>query len=120
MQPGSPEKPSYLLLQNTFDIVLGQEGMDKAYGRAIIRADQIATDLIMHWTGDHPANVRGKKGIGVIKGVLVNGKIQATPEEIKVLEKQQKGFLQFLVDRADEHWMRGDRGKIHERAQAGW
>ena len=112
--PGSATEPSYLLLQNTYDIVLVQEGMDKGYAEKVIRADQIAVDLIMYWTGDHPANVRGKKGVGVIKGKMVDGKVRATPEEITALKKQQDGFLQFLVDRADDFWMKGDRGKIQK------
>lgn len=119
--PGSPEKPQYLLLQNTYDLIIQQEGIgEKGHRAAPIMASQIAHDIIMHWTGDHPGNQRGKKGVGVIRGVrTVAGGIEATPDEILNLVTQQKAFLSFLVERADEWFDNGKRekiGKEHRKA----
>ena len=113
MEPGSPEKPSTLLLQNTFQgVTVNQGNGDPGQDAKPILAGQIAVDLISHWTGDHPGNRKGKKGIGVIQGRVEDGKIIPLPQEIAALEKTQREFLSFLVERADEYHDLGKREKI--------
>lgn len=116
LEPGSPEKPFILPLQNTFDMIIVQQGVGEVgHQPGTITAAQIAKDLIAHWTGDHPANRKGKKGIGVIKGHFDKGQVFASPQEIAELDKLQRAFLTFLVERADEYWdsgRPGDRDKI--------
>lgn len=111
---GSPEKPAYLHVKNTWDYVQVQEGVGQlGHNQASIYASQVAKDIIRFWTGDHPGNRRGKKGIGVVRGRIAN------LLEIKELEAQQKAFLSYLVDRADEAWDHGKREKIgHEHRRA--
>lgn len=115
IEPGSPEKPSYLPIQNTYDLIQQPESLTGPLGHrpATILASQIAVDLIQYWTGDHPGNRRGKKGVGVIKGTRTEtGSIVATPDEIVQLVKMQHDFLSFLVERADEYWDIGKREKV--------
>lgn len=114
IEAGSAERPSYLSLQNTFDMVIQQAGQEREYSPRPIPAAAYGNDIIRFWTGDHPANKRGKKGIGIIKGRLnqSSGKIEATPEEITELVRLQNGYLDYLVERADNFWDRGEREKI--------
>lgn len=121
IEAGSVERPAYLSLQNTFDMVIQQLGTEKGHYAATIPAAAYGNDIIRFWTGDHPANKRGKKGIGIIRGKFnrETSQVEATPEEIAELERHQHGFLSYLVERADNFWDRGEREKIgneHRRA----
>ncbi len=111
---GSVENPAYLKIKNTWDYILVQEGVGQVgHMPAPILASALVKDLINFWTGDHPGNRRGKKGVGAIRGTY------ATPQELKELEKYQKAWLTYLVERADENWDNGKREKIgneHRRA----
>lgn len=109
---GSPETPAYCLLKNVWDWITVQEGVgEKGYQQVTVTAGQIAIDLIKHWTGDHPANRRGKRGIGIIRGEFnpQTKRFEATAEEISILEKQQRGFLGYIVERCDQAWDSGKR-----------
>lgn len=119
IEAGSIEKPTYMVLQNTFDMIIQQQGQEKGHYPATIPAASYGSEIIRFWTGDHPANRRGKKGIGIIKGHVVNGLIQATDAELADLARLQNGFLTYLIERADMYWDRGEREKIgneHKRA----
>jgi hypothetical protein len=122
IEAGSVEKPAYMILQNTFDMIIQQIGQEKGSYPATIPAAAYGNDIIRYWTGDHPANTRGKKGIGIIKGQInAKNQIEATPQEIHELERLQNGYLDYLIERADNFWDRGDRDKIgvqHKRALA--
>jgi hypothetical protein len=117
---GSPEAPGYCVLHNTFDLVIQQEGMEMGVGPKPIMAAQIAVDLIRFWTGDHPGLIRGRKGVGIIKGKMdAQGKVTATSKEIAELAYQQNEFLRYLVEKADELWDTGKRFQItgeHKKA----
>lgn len=118
IEAGSIEKPTYMVLQNTFDMIIQQQGQEKGHYPATIPAASYGSEIIRFWTGDHPANRRGKKGIGIIKGHVVNG-LQATDAELADLARLQNGFLTYLIERADMYWDRGEREKIgneHKRA----
>jgi hypothetical protein len=112
---GSPENPAYLIIKNTWDWTIVQEGQGQRGDRQTpIFASSVANDLIRHWTGDHPGNRRGKKGVGIVVGQLneKTRRMEATPAEIASLEKAQKGFLTYLVERADQFWDSGQREKV--------
>lgn len=112
---GSPEKPSYMLVQNTYDIIMLQGPENKPeYQAAPINASHLATNLIDYWTGNHPGNKRGKPGIGVILGEIKDGVLNATAQEIEVLVRQQKEFNAYLVETADNLW---DSGKPENRVK---
>lgn len=119
IEAGSLERPSYLILQNTFDLIIQQQGTEKGHYTATIPAASYGNDIIRYWTGDHPGNRRGKKGIGIIKGHAVNGLVTATPAELANLNHLQTEFLSYLVERADQLWDGGKREQIgneHKRA----
>lgn len=115
MEPGSAENPSYLIVQKTFYYTqFAQRDEPISYVESPVFAPGLAQNLIQFWTGDHPGNKRGKKGIGIIQGERVPVKdkvtgevkyeLKATAQEIATLVKQQKDFLGFIVERADQHW----------------
>lgn len=112
IEAGSPEKPAYMYLQNTYDYIIQQEGIgEKGYGAKTILAAQYAVDILRLWTGDHIGNIAGKKGIGIIKGEPTgdpNNRIRATKKEIDTLTRDQVNFLKFLIDRADSCWDSSD------------
>jgi hypothetical protein len=121
IEAGSVEKPAYMQLQNTFDMIIQQQGQEKGTYPATIPAASYGNDIIRFWTGDHPGNRRGKKGIGIIRGQRnpKTGLLEATPAEIAELERLQNGFLDYLIDAADRFWDRGERERIgseHKRA----
>lgn len=120
IEAGSVVKPAYLILQNTFDMIIQQQGQERGNYPAQIPAAAYGNDIIRYWTGDHPANKRGKMGIGIIKGQRnAQGLITATPDEIAQLEKLQSGYLDYLIERADQLWDTGKRemiGNEHKRA----
>lgn len=127
IEGGSPERPAYLMIENTFDWIQMQGPDNKAeFHQATIYAHQIAKDLIQYWTGDHPGNRRGKRGVGVISGALDRdtSTVTATPDEILELHKLQHSFLSYSVELADALWDSGNpvqRGKIsreHRKAFA--
>jgi hypothetical protein len=111
---GSPEKPSYLRVDNTYDMIQQQDGPQSIQQVAApITGAHQAQNLVQYWVGDHPGNQAGRKGVGIINGDV------ATPEEIARLVKQQHNFLHFLVDRADDYHRVGKSFKIsgeHKRA----
>lgn len=120
IEAGSIEKPAYLPLQNTFDMIIQQVGQDKGHYPATIPAAAYGNDIIRFWTGDTPANRRGKKGIGIIKGQRnAQGLVEATPAELAELERLQNGYLDYQIDSADRFWDRNERERIgneHKRA----
>lgn len=71
IEAGSDKNPAYTLIETTFDWITnnGPNGTPENM-QGVIHAHQIAKDLIQHWTGDHPGNKKGKRGIGVIEGRL--------------------------------------------------
>lgn len=117
LEPGSIEKPSYLVVQNTFTYIQHANGQDPiSYIEMPIYASGLGQNLIQHWTGDHPGNRRGKKGVGIIEGRRgADGKFEATEREIETLARQQRDFLGYIVERADMHW---DSGRPGDRERA--
>lgn len=109
---GSPENPSYLVLKNTWDWTIAQEGVGERGDRQVmITAGMVAIDIIKYWTGDHPGNRKGKIGIGIIRGEYnpTTKRMEATASEVEDLVKQQRGFLTYVVERCDEAWDHGKR-----------
>ncbi len=112
IEPGSPENPSILALYNTYYLTqtIGDStdtgGFRVGYQPSPVYAIQIAKNIIEYETGNHPGNVRGKKGIGVISGP------QPTPAEINELAHLQVQFLTYIVERADAYDDAGQRLKI--------
>lgn len=112
LEPGSPQKPFILPLQNTYVLIQtigetkGEGGFSVGYQPAPVLAAQIARDIILQETGNHVANVRGKKGIGIIAGP------KATAAELKELFEFQEQFLKYIVERADQFDDANQRHKI--------
>ena len=122
---GSPEKPAYLAIQNAFDYVIARGGGGAGeeekplFNPVTIRAAEIAQDIIRHWAGDFSGNARGRIGVGIVRGHVVNGVYSATPEEIAELVSDQNAMLKYLVERADAMWDANQReriGRTHRRA----
>lgn len=112
LEPGSPKKPFVLAIRNTYTLVMTIGSLSpsgdfmSAQEPKPVYAAQIAKDVIQRETGNHPGNVRGKKGIGIIAGPV------PTPAEIEYLANLQTEFLKYIVERADEFYDSGKREKI--------
>ncbi len=112
IEPGSPKNPSVLALYNTYylTMTIGEStdsgGFRAGYQPSTVYAVQIAKNIIEYETGNHPGNVRGKKGIGIIAGPT------PTTAEIEELANYQTQFLKYIVERADSYYDAGQRHKI--------
>lgn len=106
---GSVEKPSYLQINMTSDMVINQAAPPDQpieHMMGFIPAAVEAAELVKFWAGNHPMNRFGKIGVGVISGSV------ATKEELAALEKGQVSFWKAIINQADQNWQSGDPKKI--------
>lgn len=108
---GTRQKPSYLRVGSTYDIVFNPASPPMAPAETtsgMIPAVIEAASLVRYWAGDHHANRFGKKGIGIIEGTV------ATDKELEQLERDQISWLKAMIAQADRYWRSNKPNEIEK------
>lgn len=108
---GSVEKPSYLAVEPTYDIIFNPASPPDRPAEGTmggIPAAIEAASLVQFWAGDHYANAAGKKGVGIIEGE------KATSKEIQDLQRSQENWLKYMVNQADRYWRSNKPNEIEK------